>query len=60
MENPASWGECQKLIAKVIDENDENMRSDNPAIGYSLVSQIYYALKEAGYIIEIRRKNIED
>lgn len=58
MENPDTWTECEKLIAKTISSYHEAQRDGY--IGYSLTRRIYLALKEAGYIIEIRRKNIED
>jgi hypothetical protein len=54
MENPNTWTDCQKLIHKII--QDYTSLKEVGYVGYSLPTQIYMALKEAGYIMEIRKK----
>ncbi len=54
MENPQTWNEVQKLIAKTMEEHDAAMNSPHAMIygnfGYSIYTKIYYALKDAGYL----------
>lgn len=54
MEDPSTWSACEKLIAKTISEHHNHQKDG--VIGYSLVRSIYNALKEGGYIMEIRKK----
>ena len=63
MENPATWNAIQKLIHKTIRAHNENMRSEDPHIGFSLVTQIYLALNEQGYLnipVEIYKQEHEE
>ncbi len=56
MENPNSWNEVQKLIARTMSDHDAAMASSMAAIygeyDYSIYTKIYLALKDAGYLKE--------
>jgi len=55
MENPTSWNDATKLIAKTIEDHDVLMLNNEPEIGYSVYTKIYQALKLAGHI-DLKRK----
>ena len=54
MENPATWGPAEKIIARTLDEFDENKRRspDERIIGWSLPRQITYALQQSGLLLK--------
>jgi hypothetical protein len=53
MENPATWTEPVKVISKAIGDWITQMNEE--IVGYSEPMFIYRALKEAGFIIEIKK-----
>lgn len=48
MENPATWGQAEKIISAVIRDDDE--ATANGIAGWSLPKQIAEALRDAGLI----------
>jgi len=50
MENPATWGEAEKIIQSVYLNHLENLRKPDKTIGLSLYWQIADALREAGLL----------
>ena len=54
MENPASWGKAEKIIAEVHRAWLDNLHrpADERVIGLSLYRQIADALREAGLLNE--------
>lgn len=47
-ENPATWGEAEKIVNRVLEEWEENKYAEHPVIGLSLPRRITDALREAG------------
>jgi hypothetical protein len=52
MENPATWGEAEKIVSRVITEHDALMRREPGLCGLSLERQITDALRRAGLLAE--------
>lgn len=50
MENPNTWGKVKNTIADAIEQNNKDNKDG--LIGYSLITKIYNALKEKGYVVE--------
>lgn len=50
MENPATWGEAERIVRRVLDEN-RKLREDGQVItGLSLERRVTDALREAGLL----------
>jgi hypothetical protein len=54
MENPATWGEAEKIVNRALDEFYENIHKpvDERVIGLSLARSITDALREAGLLTQ--------
>lgn len=52
MENPATWGEAERVVASVLYDNENNFvkRRGNELVGLSVVRRITDALRVAGLI----------
>lgn len=51
-ENPASWGEAERIISDTIDTFDRTMHEHPDLCGATLPRQIADALREAGLLKE--------
>lgn len=56
MENPATWGEAEHIVNKVLHERqaDRQKPIEEQVIGLSLVRQITDALRQAGLLARER------
>lgn len=52
MENPASWGEAERVVSKVLTEAFERNQNPEFVIGLSLERRITAALREVGLLAE--------
>jgi hypothetical protein len=50
MEDPATWGQAEKIVRKVLREDYASRRQEQPVIGLSLARRITDALREAGLL----------
>jgi hypothetical protein len=52
-ENPATWGQAERIVARVLNAHEENEARppDERVIGLSVVRQVTDALREAGLLI---------
>ena len=51
-ENPATWGEPEKIIDEVLDDYWRNRARPDPMIGWSLAKMIAEALRNAGLLLD--------
>jgi hypothetical protein len=59
MENPATWGKAEKIVATVIDDHFEHHRKvaageAEPVMGLSLAAKVTSALRAAGLLRDSR------
>ena len=52
MENPATWGDAEKIVNQTMVDYYETVKSGEALTGLSLIRQITDALRKAGLLAE--------